>query len=189
VIQTAAVIGAGIGGLAAALALRSASVEVTVFEKAESLSWIQVGGGLHLWPNAVKVLRRLGLEQAVRAGGLEFQRAVFETREGRGLAEIPVGAIARELGTSCLAVRRPELHRILSSAVGEGSIRVGARCAGFREEPGGVTGLFADGREEHADVLIGADGMHSAARAQLLGDGDPSYATSSTVTLKSGNAA
>jgi 2-polyprenyl-6-methoxyphenol hydroxylase-like FAD-dependent oxidoreductase len=90
--------------------------------------------------------------------------------------EWPYAEMSRKLGVKDVRVFRPELHRALAEAAGEDVVHLGAECIGFNHDGNGVTAQFADGREERADVLIGADGIKSTIRAQLLGFSEPHYA-------------
>jgi 2-polyprenyl-6-methoxyphenol hydroxylase-like FAD-dependent oxidoreductase len=169
------VIGAGIGGLATAIAVRRAGFEPAVFERADELRKVSLGGGLHIWPNAIKAFRQLDLGDAVQGIGAEVERSHFRTWRGQLLADLPVGDSSRKVGAVTVGVSRGELHKLLSQAFGEDSVQLGATCVGFSQEAGGVVARFADGREEHGDVLVGADGLYSAIRAQLHGSAKPRY--------------
>ena len=168
------VVGGGIGGLSAALALRQAGIETAVFERQAQLR--EVGAGLSLWPNALKALGKLGLADAVEAVSGPIDYLENRTWRGKLLSEAPIGELNRKFGAPSVCVHRADLLAILSEALGEGVVRLGARCVGFDQDGARVTARFADGGEEHGDLLIGADGVHSAAREQLVGDGEPKYA-------------
>jgi 2-polyprenyl-6-methoxyphenol hydroxylase-like FAD-dependent oxidoreductase len=172
----AVIVGAGVGGLTTALALRAIGIEATVYERAPSLDAAQVGGGIHLWSNALHVYRHLGIADAIRAAGAEQGTAEFCSWRGPLLSRWPIGAISDRVGLPTVGVSRADLHPVLVDAVGAASIVTGAQCTGFTEEAGGVTARFADGREERADLLIGADGISSAVRAQLHGQQPHRYA-------------
>lgn len=153
----AIVIGGGIGGLTAAIALRRVGVEAVVFERAAEMR--EIGAGVSIWTNAVKALAKIGLADAVRAGG----------REGIS------GALEERFGPNVLTTR-PGIQQTLLSALPQDAVRLDAECAGFRQDDSGVTALFADGSEERGDLLVGADGLYSAVRAGLFDDGPPRYA-------------
>jgi 2-polyprenyl-6-methoxyphenol hydroxylase-like FAD-dependent oxidoreductase len=87
-----------------------------------------------------------------------------------------VTEVSRASGAPTVGIRRSELHRILAEAQDEGVLHLAAECTGFHQDADGVTAQFADGRTERGDFLVGADGMHSAVRLQLLGPSKPGYA-------------
>ncbi|WP_206184944.1 FAD-dependent oxidoreductase [Thermoactinospora rubra] len=160
------VVGGGIGGLAAALALRNAGASVTVCERAAEPRAARAGHGLVLWHNAVLALRRLGLDREIQKIGYELHRHVFRDRRGRAMADWSMARMARRFDAPVYSVSRPELHRVLSERVG-GDLARGFRCTGLAADRDGVTVLFADGREIRADAVVGADGLRSAVRAAL----------------------
>jgi 2-polyprenyl-6-methoxyphenol hydroxylase-like FAD-dependent oxidoreductase len=171
------VAGGGIGGLTLAVALRQAGLRVTVFERAPALH--PVGAGITVQANAVLALRRLGLAEAVAAEGREMPAVDLLAPSGRPLAHVPPALIQRvvdEVGASSVALHRGRLQGVLLAAAGEGCVETGRAVESFREEGGGVVARLSDGGEARGDVLVGADGLHSAVRRQLLGDGPPRYA-------------
>lgn len=175
----AIVIGGGIGGLCATRALRLAGLEATCFERASDFAQIQVGGGIHVWHNGMRGLGHLGLAEQVEAlGGRDAAVEVMEMRNWRGklLTSVPVKQIEDEVGAPTVGVRRPELHRVLAEGLDSDALVLGATCTGFAQEDGSVRVEFADGREERADLLVGADGLRSTVRKQLRGDEPPRFA-------------
>ncbi|MDQ4128840.1 MAG: FAD-dependent monooxygenase, partial [Actinomycetota bacterium] len=94
---------------------------------------------------------------------------------GEVLYEVPAGALKERYGVS-VGLHRADLQAALLSALPDGAVRLGVLCEGFRQDTFGVTALFADGREEHGDLLVGADGLASAVRVQLFGAERPVYA-------------
>lgn len=169
------VVGAGIGGLAAAAALRWRGFEVQVHERATGLG--EVGAGLQLAPNAVKVLRALGLEQALRRVSsepatwvsLEWDDASLRFREPL------LGGRGAEFGAPYLMAHRADLHRLLQGLVPESCIRLGAECVGASSSDRGAVARFADGSEAEGDAVIGADGIRSAIRQSLFGADAPRF--------------
>jgi 2-polyprenyl-6-methoxyphenol hydroxylase-like FAD-dependent oxidoreductase len=170
------VAGGGIGGLAAAGGLRSAGIDAPVFEQLDRVGATLVGGGFHLWPNAVRALRELGLADAARDRGAPFEVTEFCSWRGRKLAEWPLTEIARELDLFDVGIGRADLLDVLRSAVDQSQVIPGARLVDFEEDAGGVTARFDGGREERADALVGADGLRSVVRTKLLGGDEPDYA-------------
>ena len=170
----ALIVGGGIGGLCAAIALRRVGVDAHVFEQADALR--EVGAGLTVWTNAVKVLDRLGVLGSVRATASVTERFQVRNRRGDVLDESRPGDLGRKYGGPNLVVHRADLLRALASEVGPGAVAVGARLTGFDQDADGVTAHFADGAERRGACLIGADGLHSVVRDRLFGDGPPRYA-------------
>lgn len=102
----------------AALTLRAIGVDVAVYERAASLETIQSGGGIHLWSDALHVLRHIDMEAAVRAVGTEVERAEFRSWGGSLLSSWPVGEISRNVGAPTVGVSRADLHPVLTREVG-----------------------------------------------------------------------
>jgi 2-polyprenyl-6-methoxyphenol hydroxylase-like FAD-dependent oxidoreductase len=170
------VAGAGIGGLAAAAGLLSARIEAAVFEQLDQIGATLVGGGFHLWPNAVRALRELGLDEAARARAAPLEVTEFRSWRGRKLAEWPLTEIGRELDLFDVGIGRTELLDVLRGAVDESHVTAGAKLIDFDQDAEGVTARFDDGREERGELLVGADGLRSIVRTKLLGAGEPDYA-------------
>jgi 2-polyprenyl-6-methoxyphenol hydroxylase-like FAD-dependent oxidoreductase len=167
----ALVIGGGIGGLAAAAALARVGIHADVYERAPAIQ--EVGAGLSLWSNAVLALRRLGLDNRVTALGSVVERVRTVTAGGRVLSEADIGALGHSAGAPSVCVHRADLQRVLAEAVGPDHLHTGRTCTGFREQEGGVTATFAEGGDQTGAFLIGADGIRSAVRGQLLGRSEP----------------
>lgn len=172
--RAAVVVGAGIGGLSAGVALARAGMAVRVFEQSAEL--VPLGAGLSLFPNAVHALRELQvgreLERAhrlVASGGIRSWRGRFLVRGDALETE-------RRFGAPTLMVHRADLQRALLDAVPPGVLELGARFEGFEQDEHGVDVRFAGGRGVSADVLVCADGIGSIGRELLLGDGPPRYA-------------
>jgi 2-polyprenyl-6-methoxyphenol hydroxylase-like FAD-dependent oxidoreductase len=159
-VRTAAVIGGGIAGPVVALALHRAGIETTVHE-AHPTTGGNVGGTIALAPNGVAALGIVGAAEPTIAVGHPIHRQVLRTGRGKRL-ELPGLDGAGPLRV----VHRSDLYRILRERMAAEGIRVehGRRLSEVREHPASVTAIFADGAEAHADVLIGADGVHSITR-------------------------
>ncbi|SBS28120.1 6-hydroxynicotinate 3-monooxygenase precursor [Marinomonas aquimarina] len=164
------VVGAGIGGLTVALGLAKNGFQVRIFEQAASLS--EVGAGLQLSPNAVKVLRQFGVADAVGQHVFSPQYAcIRDYQSGRYYLESPLGKhIEQRYGAPYWHVHRADLHKELVQACYAAGVEIelGHRVLGYRNEKKYATVLM-DKKTEHADIIIGADGIHSKVRELMLG--------------------
>jgi len=169
------IIGAGIGGLGAACALHRRGFEVEIYERAPRLE--EVGAGLQVAPNAVKVYRALGLEEALRRSAYEPVNMVSLRWDDASLRfREPLKAVApAKYGAPYLTAHRADLHRLLREALPESSIHLGANCVGVLSSGGSALARFSDGTEVAAEVIVGADGIRSAIRAQLFGADNPRF--------------
>jgi 2-polyprenyl-6-methoxyphenol hydroxylase-like FAD-dependent oxidoreductase len=170
------IVGAGIGGLTAAIALRAVGFHVEVHERAAALE--ATGAGLTIQPNAVLALRALGLGEAVERAGAPIRAGAVMRADGKPLMNMPDALgdeLQRELGAGIVGIHRATLHEILLRALGEDHLKLGHACLGFAHAGEQVQARFADG-ETTCDALIGADGLHSVVRAALHGAREPDYA-------------
>jgi len=169
------IIGGGIGGLAAAVALHQRGFDVEVYERAGKLE--EVGAGLQVGPNAVKVLRALGLQDALRRNACEPINMVSLKWDDASLRHRdPLKAVATErYGAPYMTAHRAHIHGLLRDALPEGTVRLEAICVGADTHNGSAVARFADGREVEADAVIGADGIRSAIREQLFGADKPRF--------------
>jgi 2-polyprenyl-6-methoxyphenol hydroxylase-like FAD-dependent oxidoreductase len=170
----ALVVGAGIAGLAAAIALRRTGREVIVLERAAELR--EVGAGVSLWPNAVHALRRLGVAEAVEAAGAPADDAVFRTWRGPRLGASITAQLSERFGAPLVLIHRARLQSVLRRAFDPGVIRLGAECAVVTQSDGRATVHLARGGAESAAVVIGADGLHSRVRDAIVVEAAPRYA-------------
>lgn len=168
----ALVIGGGIGGVTAALCLRAQGIDVELFERADTLS--EVGAGIQLSPNGMKVLARLGLD--ARTEAIAFRPQALEMRlgtSGTQVFSIPMGEGARaRYGAPYLHIHRADLMTLLGDALATsapGVVHLGRHFTGLQQDADRVTARFADGSTATGDVLIGADGIHSQVQTTLFG--------------------
>ena len=168
------IIGGGIGGVAAAVALHRAGIAATVYERATEFR--EVGAGMMLWPNATRVLKELGVLERVAALSGPSQHFLVRSSAGTILMDIALGRFE----VPALCTRRSDLLDALLSALPPERIRLGHYFESFDQRKTGVTLNFSgscDGRRisaEH-DFAIGADGIRSRVRTQLLGFHEPIY--------------
>lgn len=169
-----AVVGGGIGGLAACAFLHRRGLAATVYEQAPRLT--EVGAGLVVAPNAVRLLRRLGVMRRflLAAVPLEWGWEFRRWEDGTVLsAERLTGVCERLYGERTYVTHRADLLEALKLAVPKGSVRLSARCTGMTLMPGGARLSFADGATAVADIVIGADGIHSVVRTAITGSSRP----------------
>lgn len=171
-----AIVGGGIGGLAAAGFLHRAGLASTVYEQAPALT--EVGAGLVVAPNAARLLRRLGAMDRFLQGavpldvGWEFRR----WEDGRVLsAEDLAESCERLFGERTYAIHRADLLETVRSAVPETAIRLNMRCTDVEVRGDAAVLTFADGTRAEADVVIGADGVHSVIRGAVTAPSPATY--------------
>jgi 6-hydroxynicotinate 3-monooxygenase len=170
-----AIVGAGLGGIAAALLLQREGFDVTMYEQAPSFS--RLGAGIHVGPNVMKILRHLGLEAEIEAMGSHpdfwYSR---NWKDAAVLSQIPLGDFARRTyGASYLTVHRGDFHAMMVRAAAPGSIVYDKRLTGIEDRGQLVRMDFADGTGAEAEIVIGADGVNSVVREHLLGPEAPRY--------------
>ena len=167
-----AIIGGGIGGLTAANALARAGIETTVYEAAAELR--EIGAGVALHPNAMKVLRAIGVEDGVRAVAGRSQWQVMRNwKTGRVIGRTSRQQQAASFGIPGATVHRADLLDVLAGALPAGQVTLGKRCIQVRPDGDVAVARFADGSEIEADIIVGADGIHSPVRACLFGPDTP----------------
>jgi 2-polyprenyl-6-methoxyphenol hydroxylase-like FAD-dependent oxidoreductase len=167
---TIAIIGAGMGGMAAAATLRQAGIDVRVYEQAHQFG--RIGAGIQMLPNSMKVLRGIGVEARLR------ERAFAPYSHLNRVGD--TGEIKRELpmpedlyGAPFLCMHRADLHEALADVVPNEIIHLNKKLVGLEQNGGPVTLSFADGTTATADAVIGADGVHSRVRDIIIGPDKP----------------
>jgi salicylate hydroxylase len=170
-----AIIGGGIGGLAAGLAMQRRGLEVIVCEQSPEIS--DIGAGLNLSPNALKTFRALGIEEEAIALGHESDyQLVRSWRSGRVIWRQPLkGVYMDRFGAGHLTIHRADLLNVLGRALPERNLRLSARCIGVESDGAIARARFVDGSEIEADLIVGADGIHSVVRTSLFGPEKPRF--------------
>ncbi|RBO84796.1 FAD-dependent monooxygenase [Marinomonas aquiplantarum] len=176
-VKRAVIAGAGIGGLTAALALAKQGVEVVMCEQSSQLG--EVGAGLQISPNASRVLIKLGLADALTSKVFEPAYAsIRDYRSGEYYLRAPLGKEAEfRYRAPYWHLHRADLHAVLVEACRSAGVKIqlNAEVSGYRQEQDKVVLLLTDGQSVSGDLLIGADGIRSAVRTQLLGPEKPSF--------------
>lgn len=165
--RRAVIAGGGIGGLASGVALGRAGFDVQVLERAPSLE--PLGAGLSLWPNAVHALRALDLGEVADAPGVPRGGGALRRADGSVLASYDPAEIERRYGAPLVGVHRGDLQQALVGALGPEKVRCDAGVSGLAPE--GVR--LCDGSVLEADLVVGADGLHSVIREHVAGAADP----------------
>ena len=160
------VVGAGIAGLATAVALQRRGFEVTVFEEKTDTS---SGAGISIWPNALAALDEFGLGDAVRDAGGRVTGGAVRWRDGRWLRRPHRDRVVKALGEPLVVVQRSALTHVLQSGLSPGTVQHGVGVAGVVETADGARLQLSDGADTEVDAVIAADGTHSAIARHLNG--------------------
>ncbi|WP_028560867.1 FAD-dependent oxidoreductase [Paenibacillus pinihumi] len=189
----ALVIGAGIGGLCTAIALEQTGWQVTVYEQAPAPS--EAGAGIVLAANAVAALTRLGVADQVKQRGAKVGIAHIRTHDGKMITQLPVKVQAERYGTFSYLVHREELQAVLAERLQNTTIHYNKKLRDFKQQNGVVTALFQDDTYAAGNILVGADGIHSAVRRGLLdtpdhaqGDSRHGASTNTAMISRAGSA-
>lgn len=174
----AIIVGGGIGGLTAALAFHHSGWQVQVLERTPEIS--EVGAGIQISPNGMKVFRALGLEAAVSNNAFEPEALEMRYgRSGRHIFQIMAAeAAVQRWGAPYLHLHRADLIENLRRALARRqpeTLRLDAPVQGYRQDKASVVAVLENGEEIGGDVLVGADGIHSAIRSQMLGAEMPDF--------------
>ncbi|GJO50715.1 FAD-dependent urate hydroxylase [Mycobacterium marinum] len=164
----AVIIGAGIGGMSAAIALRQIGIDTEVYERVTENK--PVGAAISVWSNGVKCLNYLGLEQqTARLGGIVETMSYAEAHSGETMCRISMQPLIEQVGQRPYPIARAELQQMLMEAYGIDEIHFGMKMVEVANRDGAATATFADGTIANADILIGADGANSITREYVLG--------------------
>ncbi|MEF3100211.1 FAD-dependent urate hydroxylase HpxO [Raoultella terrigena] len=164
----ALVMGAGIGGLSAAVALKAAGISCEVFEAVQEIK--PVGAAISIWPNGVKCMNLLGMGDITETyGGPLRYMAYQDHRHGKTLTRFSLAPLVERTGGRPCPVSRSELQGEMLNFWGRDAVRFGKRATRVAEDDDGVTVWFSDGTTARGDMLIAADGSHSALRPYVLG--------------------
>ena len=162
------VVGAGMGGLTTALAMRQAGYDVEIYDRVKALR--PAGAGISLWSNGVKVLNRLGLgHEIARIGGPMEQMAYYQGKTGELLTRFSLSPLVERVGQTPYPVARTDLQQMLLSALGADRVQLNKRCVAVEQTATSATAIFEDGHRATGDVVVGADGTHSIIRTYVLG--------------------
>lgn len=166
--------GGGVGGLCAAIALRDAGHEAIVFEQAKQ--FLRIGADVNLTPNAVRALDRLGVGDVLRETAARPTHRLSRTWDsGEITSKLPMSDAAEDkYGAPQLTIHRGDLLKALEAKLPEAAIRLSSKVAHVEAGERPVV-HFEDGSSERLDVVIGADGIHSAVRRSLFGDDSPEF--------------
>lgn len=164
----AIIVGAGMGGLTTALAMKQAGFTVEIYDRVRALR--PAGAGISLWSNGVKVLNRLGLGREIaHIGGPMEHMAYYGGKTGDLLTGFSLLPLVERVGQAPYPVARTDLQHMLLAAVGTDQVQLNKRCVAVEQTADSVTACFEDGHRATGDVLIGADGTHSIIRTHVLG--------------------
>ena len=162
-----AIIGGGIGGLTAALALQQSGFQAEVFEQAPIL--LDVGAAIAIWPNAMRVLDHLHVGDTILKYGGVVAELRWMDQNGFLLNRVRIS----DGKTPAVALHRSDLQRTLRQALPQSAIHLGHTIVGYKQRGDKMIVTFANGNAVEADFMIGADGVHSRVRSQFINDGDP----------------
>ncbi len=168
------IIGGGIAGLSTAIALQQKGFSVDLYEAASEIR--AVGAGISLAPNAVKALRALGLEEAVKSRGRVLDGMDILDHRGHPISLLNTASLRARYGADHLAIHRADLHEVLLQNVQGNAVYTGKRAVSARQSADGVEVTFHDGTTCRSRALIVADGIHSPIRKQTVPGSEPRYA-------------
>ncbi|MBK4115808.1 FAD-dependent urate hydroxylase HpxO [Pluralibacter gergoviae] len=164
----AIITGGGIGGLSAAIALKQCGIEICVYEAVKEIK--PVGAAISIWPNGVKCLNWLGMKEKLQqlGGPMEYM-SYRDFRGNQTMTRFSLDPLVQSVGERPYPVARAELQEMLLETYGRDAVRFGKRVVAVESLSDGVRATFEDGEVAEADLLIAADGTHSALRPWVLG--------------------
>ena len=163
-----AIVGAGMGGLTAGIALKKFGHQVTIYEQAAEI--LPVGAAISLWSNGVKCLNYLGLTEQIQTLGGEMESlAYIDGLNDQTMTQFDLTPLYKEVGQRAYPVARADLQQLLMETFGLENIKLGMKMTEIEDQSEYVNIHFADGSQIQADLLIGADGTHSITRKFVLG--------------------
>jgi 2-polyprenyl-6-methoxyphenol hydroxylase-like FAD-dependent oxidoreductase len=169
----AVVVGGGIGGLAAAIALRDAGIDAHVTERARQID--EVGAALSLWPNALAATERLGVRDAIDAVSSREMSGGVRVPSGRWVAHSDADVVRRALGGPSVLIHRADLQRVLLNGGDGVTVQTGTTVTRVEHRGDKVRVEIEGGEPIDADLVIGADGIWSVVRRAVIADGPPAY--------------
>ncbi|MEO0458624.1 MAG: FAD-dependent urate hydroxylase HpxO [Cyanobacteria bacterium P01_A01_bin.114] len=165
------IVGAGMGGLTTAIAMRQAGYDVEIYDRVRELR--PAGAGISLWSNGVKVLNRLGLGPEIARIGGTMTRMSYVSKTGEPLTDFSLAPLVKEVGQCPYPVARTDLQQMLLEALGADNVQLNvqlnSKCVAVEQTKESATAIFEDGRRATGDVVVGADGTHSIIRNYVLG--------------------
>lgn len=175
-IRRIGIVGAGLGGTAAAGLLERAGFDVRLYEQAAAFS--RIGAGIHVGPNVLKIMRRLGVEDALNGIGSHPEFWYSRSGEdGRIMSRISLNGVEMEAryGAQYITIHRGDYHEVMTGAISPGIIEFSKKLSHARQAHEKVEIEFSDGTSDVVDLLIGADGINSKVREIILGPEDPIF--------------
>ncbi|MEM9980341.1 MAG: FAD-dependent urate hydroxylase HpxO, partial [Cyanobacteria bacterium P01_D01_bin.2] len=161
------IVGAGMGGLTTAIAMRQAGYEVEIYDRVRELR--PAGAGISLWSNGVKVLNRLGLGAEIARIGGSMERMSYVSKTGEPLTDFSLAPLVSEVGQCPYPVARTDLQQMLLDAFGAQNVQLNSKCVAVEQTEENATAIFENGHRATGDVVVGADGTHSIIRNHVLG--------------------
>lgn len=160
------IIGGGIAGLTAALALQRRGLAVVVCESAPEIK--PLGAGIWMAPNAMQVFHRLGIADKINAAGVPLRNIQVVDAQMRPIMQTDQARVRQRFGYTTTAIRRARLQETLLAELAPGTVQLNKTLTSFTQNEDGVTVTFTDGTTRHAAYLVAADGIHSPVRRQLF---------------------
>jgi 2-polyprenyl-6-methoxyphenol hydroxylase-like FAD-dependent oxidoreductase len=167
------ILGGGIGGLTAAIALRKAGISCELYEAADAFH--PVGAGIGLTLNAFKALEIIGLADAVAAHGLHYDEARMLSTKGKTIQQLPMKRLKQRYHSASVTIHRHVLHRVLADRLEDTPLHFGKRLSRIERRNKEILLSFADGSQVSTEYLLAADGIHSVVRKTLLPGSDERY--------------